>query len=75
MSCEARIGFLGEECRGRLEYCLMHLEYPDLISTMLKTNGLVEQNLQELRRRIMPMRLFNSARNAERVSYDLIARV
>jgi len=57
------------------EYCLVYLEYPDPIRTMLKTNNPIERYLQEIRRRIIPMRSFNNAKSAERITYGLIAYV
>jgi putative transposase len=57
------------------EYCLVYLEYPDPLRTMLKTNNPVERYLQEIRRRIIPMRSFNNAKSAERITYGLIAYV
>ena len=57
------------------EYCRVYLEYPDPIRTMLKTNNPIERYLQELRRRIIPMRSFNNSKSAERIIYGLIAYV
>lgn len=57
------------------EHCLIYLEYPDPIRTMLKTNNPIERYLQELRRRIIPMRSFNNAKSAERIIYGLVAYV
>jgi putative transposase len=57
------------------EHCLVYLEYPDPIRTMLKTNNPIERYLQELRRRIIPMRSFNNPKSAERIIYGLIAYV
>jgi putative transposase len=57
------------------EYCLLYLEYPDPIRTMLKTNNPVERYLEEIRRRIIPMRSFNNSKSAERIIYGLIAYV
>ena len=57
------------------EYCLTYLEYPDPIRTMLKTNNPIERYIQELRRRIIPMRAFNNSKSAERIIYGLIAYV
>ena len=57
------------------EHCLVYLEYPDPIRTMLKTNNPVERYLQELRRRIIPMRSFNNCKSAERIIYGIIAYV
>jgi transposase-like protein len=57
------------------EYCLTYLEYPEPLRTMLKTNNPIERYLQELRRRIIPMRVFNNSKSAERIIYGLIAYV
>ena len=57
------------------EYCLTYLEYPEPIRIMLKTNNPIERYLQELRRRIIPMRAFNNSRSVERIIYGLIAYV
>jgi transposase-like protein len=57
------------------QYCLVYLEYPDPVRTMLKTNNTIERYLQELRRRIIPMRSFNNAKSAERIIYGLVAYV
>jgi transposase-like protein len=57
------------------EYCLVYLEYPDPIRTMLKTNNPVERYLEEIRRRIIPMRSFNNCKSAERIIYGIIAYV
>ena len=58
-----------------LEYCLTYLEYSGPIRTMLKTNNPVERYLEEIRRRIIPMRSFNNCKSAERIIYGLIAYV
>jgi putative transposase len=57
------------------EDCLIYLEYPDPLRTMLKTNNLIERQLQELRRRTIPMRSFNNSPSIERIIYGLIAYV
>jgi transposase-like protein len=57
------------------EYCLTYLEYPEPIRTMLKTNNPIERYLQELRRRIIPMRAFNNSKSVERIIYGVIAYV
>lgn len=57
------------------EYCLIYLEYPDPIRTMLKTNNPIERYIQELRRRIIPMRSFNNSKSVQRIIYGLIAYV
>jgi putative transposase len=58
-----------------LENCLVYLLYPDPLRTMLKTNNPIERQLQELRRRTIPMRSFNNSRSIERIIYGLIAYV
>jgi putative transposase len=57
------------------EYCLTYLEYPDPIRTRLKTNNPIERYIQELRRRIIPMRYFNNAKSTDRIIYGIIAYV
>jgi putative transposase len=57
------------------ENCLPYLDYPEPIRTMLKTNNPIERYLQELRRRIIPMRAFNNSKSVERIIYGLIAYV
>lgn len=57
------------------ENCLTYLEYPEPLRTMLKTNNPIERYLQELRRRIIPMRAFNNSKSVERIIYGLIAYV
>jgi putative transposase len=57
------------------ENCIIYLLYPDPFRTMLKTNNLIERQLQELRRRTIPMRSFNNSRSIERIIYGLIAYV
>ena len=57
------------------ENCLPYLDYPEPIRTMLKTNNPIERYLQELRRRIIPMRAFNNSKSIERIIYGLIAYV
>jgi putative transposase len=57
------------------ENCIIYLLYPVPLRTMLKTNNLIERQLQELRRRTIPMRSFNNSRSIERIIYGLIAYV
>lgn len=57
------------------EYCLVYLEYPFPIRSMLKTNNPLERYLEEIRRRIIPMRSFNNAKSVERITYGIIAYV
>jgi transposase-like protein len=58
-----------------LENCLVYLLYPDPLRTMLKTNNLIERQLQELRRRTIPIWSFNNSRSIKRIIYGLIAYV
>jgi len=55
--------------------CLIYLEYPDPIRTMLKTSNPIERYLEEIRRRIIPMRAFNNTKSVERIVYGIIAYV
>ena len=55
--------------------CLIYLEYPDPIRTMLKTTNPIERYLEEIRRRIIPMRAFNNTKSVERILYGIIAYV
>jgi transposase-like protein len=45
------------------------------IGSLLETNNPIERYLQELRRRIIPMRAFNNSRSVERIIYGLLAYV
>ena len=55
--------------------CLIYLEYSDPIRTMLKTSNPIERYLEEIHRRIIPMRAFNNTKSVERIVYDIIAYV
>jgi transposase-like protein len=55
--------------------CLVYLDYPDPIRTRLKTNNLIERSIEEIRRRIIPMRSFNNLKSADRIIYGIIAYV
>jgi len=57
------------------EFCLTYLEFPDLLRTMIKTNNPIERYIEEIRRRIIPMRSFNNTRSAERIVYGIITVV
>jgi putative transposase len=46
-------------CKG-FENCLVYLEYPETVRTMLKTTNPIECSLEETRRRIIPMKAFNN---------------
>jgi transposase-like protein len=54
---------------------LVYLDYPDPIRTKLKTTNPIERYIEEIRRRIIPMRSFNNVKSAERIIYGLIAYV
>jgi len=57
------------------EYCLTYLDYPEPWRSKLKTNNPIERYLEEINRRIIPMRSFNNTQSAERIIYGLIAYV
>ena len=57
------------------EYCLTYLDYPEPWRSKLKTNNLMERYLEELKRRIIPMRSFNNVASIERIVYGIIAYV
>lgn len=61
--------------RRGFEYCLTYLNYPEPWRTKLKTNNLLERYLEELNRRIIPMRSFNNVASIERIVYGIIAYV
>lgn len=58
-----------------LDGCLTYLAYPPPLQRRLYNTNLVERYIEEIRRRIIPMRSFNNARSAERIIYGLIAYV
>lgn len=55
--------------------CLIYLDYPDPTRSALKTNNPIERYLEEIRRRIIPMRAFNNTKSVERIIYGIIAYV
>jgi transposase-like protein len=57
------------------EFCLTFLEFSGPLKTMTKTNNPVERYIEEIRRRIIPMRAFNNSKSAERIIYGIIAVV
>jgi len=59
----------------KFEYCLTYPEYSDPIRTILKTSNPIERYLEEIRRRIIPMRAFNNTKSVERIIYGIIAYV
>ena len=58
-----------------IDACLVYQRYADPWRTSLKTNNLVERYLEEIRRRIIPMRSFNNSKSLERIIYGIIAYV
>lgn len=57
------------------EYCLTYLEYPEPWRTRLKTNNPIERYLEEVQRRVIPMRTFNNTKSVNRIIYGIIAYV
>jgi putative transposase len=57
------------------EYCLTYLDYPEPWRSKLKTTNPLERYLEEINRRIIPMRSFNNIQSAERIIYGIIAYV
>ena len=57
------------------EYCLTYLDYPEPWRSKLKTTNPLERYLEEINRRIIPMRSFNNTQSAERIIYGVIAYV
>jgi len=57
------------------EYCLTYLDYPEPWRSKLKTNNLMERYLEELNRRLIPMRSFNNVASIDRIVYGIIAYV
>lgn len=58
-----------------LDACFVYLDYPEPLRRSLKTNNPIERYIEEIRRRIIPMRSFNNAKSAERITYGIIAYV
>jgi putative transposase len=57
------------------DYCLTYLDYPEPWRRKLKTNNPIERTIEELNRRLIPMRSFNNTRSIERIVYGLVAYV
>jgi putative transposase len=57
------------------EYCLIYLDYPEPWRSKLKTNNPIERTIEEINRRLIPMRSFNNTRSIERIVYGLVAYV
>ena len=58
-----------------IDACFIYLRYPDPLRTSIKTNNPIERYIEELRRRIIPMRSFNNASSTERIIYGIITYV
>lgn len=58
-----------------IDACLVYLAYPPPWHRILKSTNPVERYIEEIRRRIIPMRSFNNATSAERIIYGIIAYV
>lgn len=58
-----------------IDACLIYLRYPEPLRTAVKTNNPLERYLEEIRRRIIPMRSFNNVPSVERIIYGIIAHV
>ena len=58
-----------------IDACFVYLRYPEPLRTSLKTNNPIERYIEELRRRIIPMRSFNNSQSAERIIYGIITYV
>jgi transposase-like protein len=59
----------------KIDQTLIYREYDEPLKTLIKTNNLIERQLEELQRRIKPFRKFNNARSVERIVYGIIAYV
>lgn len=55
--------------------CLVYLDYPEPWRSKLRTNNPIERTIEELNRRLIPMRSFNNEKNIERIVYGLVAFV
>jgi putative transposase len=58
-----------------IDACLVYQRYDEPWRTSLKTNNPLERYLEEIRRRIIPMRSFNNNTSVERIVYGIIAYV
>jgi transposase-like protein len=54
---------------------LTYLEYPERMRSQIKTNNPLERYLEELQRRIKPLRKFVNAKSVDRIIYGLAAYV
>jgi len=58
-----------------IDACFVYQPYAEPWRTALKTNNPIERYLEEIRRRVIPMRSFNNAKSVERIIYGIIAYV
>jgi len=58
-----------------IDACFVFFQYPPPLRRSLKTSNPIERYIEEIRRRIIPMRSFNNTRSVERIVYGIIAYV
>ncbi len=58
-----------------VDACFVFFQYPPPLWRSLKTSNPIERYIEEIRRRIIPMRSFNNERSVERIVYGIIAYV
>ena len=58
-----------------IDACFVFFQYPPPLRRSIKTSNYIERYLEEIRRRIIPMRSFNNAKSVERIVYGIIAYV
>jgi len=58
-----------------IDACFVFFKYPPPLRRSLKTSNPIERYIEEIRRRIIPMRSFNNTRSVERIVYGIIAYV
>jgi transposase-like protein len=58
-----------------IDGCLTYLAYPPPLYSTLRNTNRIERYIEEIRRRIIPMRSFNNATSAERIIYGIIVYV
>ena len=60
---------------GNIDACFVYFRYPPPLWRSLKTTNPIERTIEEIRRRIIPMRSFNNVKSVERIIYGIIAYV
>lgn len=55
--------------------CMVYLDYAEPWRSKLKTNNPIERTIEELNRRLIPMRSFNNEKSIERIVYGIVAFV